>query len=96
MSIEGNDTSVGGKVTFGILRRDTTLDSHATGLDVLLSETDFLEGGATCNTDLGLDDIYSRNFFSNCVFDLKKTKGTRGSRRRTNTCHHPFCNSPES
>ena len=79
MSIEGNDTGVGGEITFGILGRDTTLDSHATGLDVLLSETDFLECSATGNADLGLDDIYSCNFFSNCVFDLKKTKGMRGS-----------------
>ena len=79
MSIEGNDTSVGGKITFRILGRDTTLDSHATGLDVLLSETNFLEGGATGNADLSLDDIYSRNFFSNRVFDLKSTKGMRGS-----------------
>mmetsp|Transcript_21330 Transcript_21330/g.51566 ORF Transcript_21330/g.51566 Transcript_21330/m.51566 type:complete len:467 (+) Transcript_21330:783-2183(+) len=70
VTVEGDDSRVGGEVPFGVLGGDAALDGHAAGDDVLLFETDLLEGGATGNADLGLDDVDSGDLFGHGVLDL--------------------------
>mmetsp|Transcript_14755 Transcript_14755/g.31753 ORF Transcript_14755/g.31753 Transcript_14755/m.31753 type:complete len:478 (+) Transcript_14755:2061-3494(+) len=70
VAVEGDDTCVRGEVAFGIFGGDTALDRNAAGFDVFLYKTDFIEGSAASDTDLGLDNVNPRDFFSHGVFHL--------------------------
>jgi hypothetical protein len=54
----------------GVFCCDTALEGKASGGDVILSQTELLEGGAGGNLDLGGDDVDAGDFFSDSVLDL--------------------------
>ena len=63
-------SGVGRKVSGGILGGDAALHGNTTGDNVLLVESNLLERGTTGDEEGRLDDIDSRHFFSDCMFDL--------------------------
>ena len=70
MTVDGDGTSVGSKVFLGILGGNTALNGNATGANVLLDQTNLVEGGAGSNAKLGLDDVHAGDLFRNGVLDL--------------------------
>ena len=63
-------SSVRSEVSGGILGGDTALHGNTTGDNVFLVEANLFERGTTGDEEGGLDNIDSRYFFGDCMFDL--------------------------
>ena len=70
VTVDGDGTSVGGKVLLGILGGNTALNGNTTGANVLLDQTNLVEGGAGSNAKLGLDNVHAGDLLRDGVLDL--------------------------
>ena len=69
-TVDLNLASIRGKALGGVLRCDTALEGKASGGDVVLSQAELLEGGASGDLDLGGDDVDAGDFLGDGVLDL--------------------------
>mmetsp|Transcript_20220 Transcript_20220/g.42352 ORF Transcript_20220/g.42352 Transcript_20220/m.42352 type:complete len:275 (-) Transcript_20220:965-1789(-) len=70
MTVQGQGSGIGGKITFRVFRRDTALNGHSPRMNVFLHQSSFFQRGTRRNLDLRLDQIHTRHFFRDGMFDL--------------------------